>query len=212
MKVIEKESVPVVEFRAFRMSSKNFLEIVEKYAKPDLKFELTVGTASSETRFVFDSVDDVRENLMHVQSPLELTVGSVNLEIGEYVARLKCGEDGRPTSQALKKDLLSYSPWYEFIFTPWITTLTLIPLWIGLDLFLGIALSDSFLFVSLAALAATSSILALDWKIRKPKIFYRLRDNFFQRNSDKIVLMLLAATIGFGVARLENILFFFSTE
>ena len=175
----------------FAIESGDFLKLLEKLNVSESSFSVETGEFLDEERTFLYSKEDVQRNISMFKSPFKVKVDGLDINLRKHYRKVSFKENHRARAMALVAELSECVPWYSKLFTS-------LPGVISKNLFLLALLPEvlrQFIWpevsvnisLSLVTLLTILLLFIPEFWFFNARVYYKPRDNFIQRNKDKIV-------------------------
>ena len=198
MRVISRQVHPKIGLNPIKLTSAEFVSILEDTFGNDERLKLVTGEPGNETRIELNGIDEIRSNLAIVETPLQVRFSSLELALFSYRQAIEYDRDTQIHASTLAKRLTAYTPLTFFALGT--TTKSLLALLVTAAILL---LPDPSLKSLLSALVmgALTYILVhnffeLTRLYMKASIRHYEKKNIVARNRDALFVALVGAIIG----------------
>ncbi|NOE26464.1 hypothetical protein [Ruegeria sp. HKCCD6157] len=206
MKTITKTKEPAFELAPFHLKTDEFIQIVEELSDPNSELEFTTGDYFDDTRFVLETIEELKKHADKIVSPCELRINTVVLKLGKHVWSLRFDEADRALAESLLNRLSQYKPWHRFVGSDWFAAIGAVLVVLPAAIYL-----DWGTVTTLYLLASAGFVLvfcSVYYKINflKPTVVHSRRPSFWFRNRDKILVAMIVFLATLAITKAFEVL------
>jgi hypothetical protein len=193
-----------IKLPLFSVDAAKFFDLVCEKFSPDISISATIGDWKSPTKTILDNRQDILSHLSLLNNSFEMHAGNIKIKLSKLESIITFEESQRVAVEAILADLNHYVPLYKraimlfsankaFLISAVCLVYAIIRSEASVEKFGQLTSSEKNFVYTIAMLPLFAKNFAL-WV--RPRVFYRLKDNFFRRNRDQIIWAFFAYLAG----------------
>ena len=198
----------------FLASGSEVLVILRRVLPEGARLLVEIDNPDGESKTVVEGLDDLAANVSLLRSSLKITTDEFTVRVGRYRDSIEYSLPCPPSANAIIAEFQSLTPWYRqfhrfIVERELIVFITFFLIGFGtVTIFRSNDGVTNRIFIGfLLAMIAVIFLFVLDRQVTgRAKIYYKLKDTWIRRNSDKIIWS--CCTFAFGIV-LANWKWFF---
>ncbi|MDP2080547.1 MAG: hypothetical protein U0934_04895 [Pseudotabrizicola sp.] len=205
MRTIKRSDTSAMRLPKFWINSRELVEIFIKAESPDTPIKAEIEKIPNEI-ILLEGSKDFMENNHLFSLNFTASIGSVRIKKNKYSKEIEFKEDDRALAYSIASELETHEPWWQN-FHDARTYWSAISICSAVLLIFSANYTFSEFVVALIIGVILVTIITFTFENRLfiPKVFSRKQDNFWSRNKDRIVWLVLGAAGTHFVANFDKI-------
>ena len=198
MEIVENENYKRrIQIPNVLIETRNLIQILEEIVDNKGECKIIIGDPNEKQRKYLSGLDDIKANKQVVVGLMIIELEKLSLTMGKQGAVILYEDEASVTAEILERHLRTFQPWYNFFFLPWFAPAFVAALSaVIITDITGILSIDVPNYFYAYAIPSQIIVIGIPILLMRSKVYYLTRENFWQRNRDRIFTATISTVLG----------------